>query len=68
MPEGSCFDPATRMLLRNGKPHAHIGLPDDILEEIRAGGFRILHWETPKREEKGQPFVEGSLLVDAVKE
>ena len=68
MSEGSCFDPETRMLLRNGKPHAHIGLKEDILEEIRAEGFRILHWETSKREEKGQPFVEGSLLVDAVRE
>lgn len=39
------FDPATRNVTKGGIAGRHLGLPEDILGEIRAAGFRTEHWE-----------------------
>jgi len=38
--------------VREGIAGRYFGLPDDILDEVRAGGFHILsHWVRPARTE-----------------
>jgi SAM-dependent methyltransferase len=64
---GCWYDPQSRCLLKDGRPHARVGLAEDILDEIRTSGFRILCWETSERKDEKQPFVQGGLTVDAVK-
>jgi ubiquinone/menaquinone biosynthesis C-methylase UbiE len=60
------FDPKSRCLIHKGIAMRYIGLPEDILDEIREAGFHILHWEW----EKEPPIGENdqlTLLVDALK-
>ncbi len=58
------FDVQSRCLIYQGIASRYIGLTDDILDEIRQAGFRILHWEIDTR--KGQND-QDALLVDATK-
>jgi ubiquinone/menaquinone biosynthesis C-methylase UbiE len=39
------FDPISRCLVVNGIAGRYIGLPEEIMEEIRSAGFHIKQWE-----------------------
>ena len=56
------FDPESRCLIQNGIASRYIGLPEDILDEIRYADFHILRWEVKTRIDKED---NDDLLVDA---
>ncbi len=58
------FDPKTRCTIHKGFATRYLGLPENILQEIRNADFNILHWEVKPR--KDQNDVD-ELLVDAIK-
>jgi len=60
------FDPESRCLIYNGIATRHIGLAEDILDEIRNADFHILHWEIIPRKEEDVSDLD-VLLVDATK-
>ena len=62
LPEG--FDPETRCQIVSGVACRYIGLPEDILDEVRAADLDILHWEVrPRKDERDVD----TLLIDATK-
>jgi len=46
------FDPESRCLIQNEIATRYIGLPEDILDEIRYADFHILHWEVKTSKDK----------------
>jgi len=59
------YDPETRCLIRGGTAIRYLGLAEDILEEIKAANFQILHWEIKTSAAQAD---QGELLVVASKE
>lgn len=58
------FNPQSRCLISKGIATRYIGLPEDILNEIRNAGFKIWHWEVQPRKDQEE---QDDLLVAAVK-
>jgi hypothetical protein len=48
-------DPISRYMVRNGIAGRYKGLPEDIMEEIRAAGFHIKHWEVEMASDDEHP-------------
>jgi SAM-dependent methyltransferase len=46
------FDPQSRCLVHGDIATRYIGLPEDILEEIRSAGFAISHWRVQANSEE----------------
>jgi hypothetical protein len=42
-------------MVRNGIAGRYKGLPEDIMEEIRAAGFHIKHWEVEMASDDEHP-------------
>jgi adenylate kinase len=58
------FDKDTHCYVVKGIARRYIGLPEDILSEIKGAGFNILHSKIhPRRDEEDQD----ELLVDVTK-
>jgi len=63
-----CFDPESRLQLKDGVALYYVGMESDILNEMRCAGFRILHTSLSKPTSRDdQPFIEGELVVHATK-
>ncbi len=60
------FDTHSRCTVYGDIASRYIGLPEDILQEIREGGFRILHSEIIKSNSNG--IVQEGLLVECRKD
>lgn len=58
------FDSTSRLLIENGVASRYIGLPDDIIDEVKKAGFSVLHSEIiPRKNDEDMD----TLLVYSVK-